>query len=55
MTVEEIIEEYGEVVLDTYYSIFPDKDASKFGDRCCGFVGDIHAWATDCYFGSGSD
>jgi hypothetical protein len=55
MTLEEILEEYGEEVLDTYYELFPDKDISKFGDRCCGPVGDYEDFVLDCYHSTGSD
>ena len=54
MTLEEILEEYGEEVLDTYYELFPDKDISKFGDRCCGFVGSYEDFLEDVYHSSGS-
>jgi hypothetical protein len=54
MTFEEILEEYGEEVLDTYYELFPDKDISKFGDRCCGFVGSYEDFLEDVYHSSGS-
>jgi hypothetical protein len=55
MTLEEILEEYGQEVLDTYYELFPDKDISKFGDRCCGFVGSYEDFLEDVYHSSGSD
>jgi hypothetical protein len=55
MTLEEILEEYGQEVLDTYYELFPDKDISKFGDRCCGFVGDYEDFVVECYHSTGSD
>jgi hypothetical protein len=55
MTLEEILEDYGEEVLDTYYEIFPDKDISKFGDRCCGFVGEYKDFLEDVYHSTGSD
>jgi hypothetical protein len=54
MTLEEILEEYGQEVLDTYYELFPDKDISKFGDRCCGPVGDYEDFLEDVYHSSGS-
>jgi hypothetical protein len=54
MTLEEILEDYGEEVLDTYYELFPDKDISKFGDRCCGFVGSYENFLDDLYHSSGS-
>ena len=55
MTLEEILEEYGKEVLDTYYELFPDKSIEKFGDRCCGFVGDYEDFLEDVYHSSGSD
>jgi hypothetical protein len=55
MTLEEILEEYGEEVLETYYELFPDRDISKFGDRCCGFVGEYKDFLEDVYHSSGSD
>jgi hypothetical protein len=55
MTLDEILEDYGEEVLDTYYELFPDKDISKFGDRCCGFVGSYEDFLDDVYRSSGSD
>jgi hypothetical protein len=55
MTFEEILEDYGEEVLDTYYELFPDKDISKFGDRCCGFVGSYEDFLEDVYHSSGSN
>jgi hypothetical protein len=54
MTLEEILKEYGQEVLDTYYELFPDKNISKFGDRCCGFVGDYEDFLEDVYHSSGS-
>ncbi len=41
MTLEEILEEYGQEVLDTYYELFPDKSIEKFPDRFCGHVGTL--------------
>jgi hypothetical protein len=55
MTLEEIIEEYGQEVLDTYYELFPDKSIEKFPDRFCGRVGDYENFVLDCYFSTGSD
>jgi hypothetical protein len=55
MTLEEILQEYGQEVLDTYYELFPDKNISKFGDRCCGFVGEYQDFVLDCYHSTGSD
>jgi hypothetical protein len=55
MTLEEILEEYGEEVLDTYCELFPDKNISKFGDRCCGFVGSYEDFLEDVYHSTGSD
>ena len=55
MTIEEILEEYGQEVLDTYYELFPDKDITKFGDRFCGPVGDYADFVLDCYYSTGSD
>ncbi len=55
MTLDEILEEYGEEVLDTYYELFPDKDISKFGDRCCGFVGSYEDFVLECYHSTRSD
>jgi hypothetical protein len=55
MTLEEILEDYGEEVLETYYELFPDKNISKFGDRCCGFVGSYEDFLVDVYHSSGSD
>ena len=55
MTLEEILEEYGEEVLEKYYELFPDKDISKFGDRCCGFVGSYEDFVLECYHSTGSD
>ena len=55
MTLKEILEEYGQEVLDTYYELFPDKNVSKFGDRCCGFVGEYRDFVLDCYHSTGSD
>ena len=47
MTLEEILEEYGQDVLDTYYELFPDKDLSMFGYRFCGPVGE---YSDSCCF-----
>lgn len=55
MTLEEILEEYGQEVLDTYYELFPDKDLEKFGYRFCGPVGDYSDFVLDCYYSTGSD
>ena len=55
MTLEEILEEYGQDVLDTYYELFPDKDISKFPDRFCGPVGSFENFVEDCYHSTGSD
>jgi hypothetical protein len=55
MTLDEILQEYGEEVLDAYYELFPDTDISKFGDRCCGFVGSYEDFVEDVYHSSGSD
>ena len=55
MTLEEILEEYGQEVLDTYYELFPDKDITKFGDRFCGPVGEYSDFVLDCYYSTGSD
>ena len=55
MTLEEILEEYGQEVLDTYYELFPDKDITKFGDRFCGPVGEYEDFLLDCYHSTGSD
>jgi hypothetical protein len=55
MTLEEILEEYGQEVLDTYYELFPDKSISKFPDRFCGFVGEYQDFVLDCYHSTGSD
>jgi hypothetical protein len=55
MKLEEILEEYGQEVLDTYYELFPDKDINKFGDRFCGYVGEYADFVLDCYHSTGSD
>ena len=55
MTLNEILEEYGQEVLDTYYELFPDKDLTKFGDRFCGPVGGYNDFLIDCYHSTGSD
>ena len=55
MTLEEILEEYGQEVLDVYYELFPDKSIEKFGDRCCGFVGSLENFVENCYHSTGSD
>ena len=55
MTLEEILEEYGQEVLDTYYELFPDKDITKFGDRFCGPVGEYSDFVLDCYYSTGSN
>jgi hypothetical protein len=55
MTLEEILEEYGQEVLDTYYELFPDKSITKFPDRFCGPVGDYADFVLDCYYSTGSD
>ena len=55
MTLEEILEEYGQEVLDTYYELFPDKDLSMFGHRFCGPVGEYSDFVLDCYYSTGSD
>ncbi len=55
MTLEEILHQYGQEVLDAYYELFPDTDISKFGDRCCGFVGSYEDFVLDCYHSTGSD
>jgi hypothetical protein len=54
MILEEILEDYGQEVLETYYELFPDKNISKFGDRCCGFVGEYENFLEDVYHSSGS-
>lgn len=55
MTFEEILEEYGQDVLDTYYELFADKDLKKFPDRFCGPVGSYENFLEDCYHSTGSD
>ena len=55
LTLEEILEEYGQEVLDTYYELFPDKDIAKFGDRFCGPVGSLENFVEDCYYSTGSN
>jgi hypothetical protein len=55
MTLEEILEEYGQEVLDKYYELFPDKSIEKFGDRFCGPVGDYEDFVLECYHSTGSD
>jgi hypothetical protein len=55
MTLNEILEEYGQEVLDTYYELFPDKDITKFGDRFCGPVGSYNDFLIDAYYSTGSD
>jgi len=55
MTLEDILEEYGQEVLDTYYELFPDKSISKFPDRFCGPVGEYEDFVLDCYHSTGSD
>ena len=55
MTLDDILEEYGQEVLDTYYELFPDKNLSKFPDRFCGPVGDYADFVLDCYYSTGSD
>ena len=55
MTLEEILDEYGQEVLDKYYELFPDKDITKFGDRFCGCVGEYADFVLDCYYSTGSD
>ena len=55
MTLNEILEEYGQEVLDVYYELFPDKDLNKFPDRFCGPVGSYQDFLTDAYYSTGSD
>ena len=55
MKIEEILEEYGQEVLDTYYELFPDKDLEKFGYRFCGPVGGYNDFLIDAYHFTGSD
>lgn len=55
MTLDEILEEYGQEVLDTYYELFPDKSIEKFVDRFCGRVGEYEDFLLDCYYSTGSD
>jgi len=55
MNLEDIIQEYGEEVLDTYYELFPDKDLAKFPDRFCGPVGTYQNFLEDVYHSTGSD
>jgi hypothetical protein len=55
MNKEEIIEEYGEEVLNKYYELFPDKDLNNFCDRFCGRVGKYKSFVEDCYYSTGSD
>lgn len=55
MTKEEILEEYGQEVLDTYYELFPDKNLQKFGYRFCGTVGEYSDFLLDCYYSTGSN
>jgi hypothetical protein len=55
MKLEEILEEYGEEVLEKYYELFPDKNLNKFGGRFCGRVGDYDDFVLDCYHSTGSD
>jgi hypothetical protein len=55
MTLEDILEEYGQEVLDTYYELFPDKSISKFPDRFCGFVGEYQDFLEDVYHSTGSN
>jgi len=55
MTLDDILEEYGQEVLDTYYELFPDKNLSKFPDRFCGPVGDYADFVLHCYYSTGSD
>jgi len=55
MTLEEILEEYGQDVLDTYYELFPDKSIEKFGNRFCGPVGSFEDFVLDCYHSTGSE
>ncbi len=55
MTLEEILEEYGQEVLDVYYDLFPDKDLTKFPDRFCGPVGSLENFVENCYHSTGSD
>ena len=55
MRLEEILEEYGQEVLDTYYELFPDKSIEKFPDRFCGPVGSFENFVEDCYHSTGSD
>ena len=55
MTIEEILEEYGQEVLDKYYELFPDKSIENFGYRFCGCVGEYEDFVLDCYHSTGSD
>jgi hypothetical protein len=55
VTLEEILDEYGQEVLDKYYELFPDKSIEKFGDRFCGYVGTLESFVEDCYYSTGSD
>jgi hypothetical protein len=55
MNLEDIIQEYGEEVLDTYYELFPDKSITKFPDRFCGPVGEYADFVLECYYSTGSD
>ena len=55
MNLEDIIQEYGEEVLDTYYELFPDKSIEKFPDRFCGFVGEYQDFLEDVYHSTGSN
>lgn len=55
MKLEDILEEYGQEVLETYYELFPDKNLNKFGDRFCGYVGNYDDFVLDCYHSTGSD
>jgi hypothetical protein len=55
MTLEEILEEYGQEVLDKYYELFPDKSIEKFPYRFCGPVGGYDDFLLDAYYSTGSD
>lgn len=55
MKLEEILEEYGQEVLDIYYELFPDKNLEKFEHRFCGHVGEYSDFVLDCYYSTGSD
>ena len=55
MTLNEILEEYGQEVLDTYYELFPDKSIEKFPDRFCGPVGSYNDFLIDACYSTGTD